>query len=102
MIFNFLIDLGIFAVGFWLIALLCRYDTKCGKALNGAEIAVGSILCLLIFARVYYILLMLLFPIFILPCYYMPDCCPCKKCLMRGHDDTAQILESLEETEWTY
>lgn len=102
MIFNFLLDWGLFAIGVWEIILLSRYDNRCGSNLTGVEIGAGSFLCILTFVRVYYILLILLFPVFILPCYYMPDCCPCKKCVMGGQDLTEQIWENLEESEWTY
>lgn len=102
MILNFILDWGIFAVGIWEIIFLAKYDNNCGVGLTTTEIVVGSLLCVLTFVRVYYILLILLFPVFILPCYYMPDCCPCKKCVMGGQDLTDQIWESLEESEWTF
>ena len=84
MILNFILDWGLFAVGIWEIIFLAKYKDNCGVGLTTAEIVVGSLLCVLTFVRVYYILLILLFPVFILPCYYMPDCCPCKKCVMGG------------------
>ena len=63
-------------------------------------ISTGAVLVVLTFARVYYIVWMLIFPLFVLPCYYMPNCCPCRRFFTE--DNSEEIWDLLLQSQWLY
>lgn len=94
---NLVIDFAIFSVAIWLVIEVAKFEVTPIDLYEGFAIVIAA----MTFLRVYYIILMILFPVCILPCYYMPDCCPCKR-LLTGVSQKEAIWQLLEDYEWAY
>jgi hypothetical protein len=92
---SIILDICIFAVGIWEIVVVAQVDEEC-DFVGFWGISTGIVLVVLTFARVYYIVWMLLFPICVLPCYYMPSCCPCRRFFTE--DNSKEVWELLLES----
>lgn len=77
---SIILDLLIFGVGIWEVFVAAHLHQNCENMTFWTKLGVST-LVVFTFMRVYYILLIILYPIFVMPCYYMPDCCICKKWL---------------------
>ena len=76
---NIIIDLlifigAIFEMVFYLILPNRKLFTADRKIFFSAVVIIT-------FARIYHLMLLMCYPCLVYPCFFMPDCCPCKRML---------------------
>ena len=94
---SLVVDIVIFSL--W-CAAVTDIASKAIKVETKLEV-VAYILVSLLFIRVLHVILFLLYLVFVLPCYYMPDCCIFKQMLV-FKSVSKDILEQITETEWLF
>jgi len=88
---SIVLDSMIFGCFIWGLVYLKNHK-NCGDA---KLLLAAKILILLVLIRILHIFLLILYIFFVLPCYYMPDCCIFKKMLMKTTVDK-EIIEEIE------
>ena len=77
---SLVVDSLIFACFIWGIIYIRRHKLCKDVKLYDAAL----VLLLLVFIRVLHVLLLILYILFVLPCYYLPENCCCRKMLMKN------------------
>lgn len=94
------VDLIIFGCAIWLAYDVSQINDNCPK-FSPLGKAGAAIIVIVVFTRVYNVLLMFLFVFFVFPMYFMPDCCICKKWVNSQSFDES-VWDLLVEGEWVY